>query len=1652
MFKSSCISATISSITYGTSYSNFVITTNEKLSTEALKNNIFSEGMAGSIVRKKSEKEVLVDISAMANPPTSFKFKYRGLTNFCEVGFSEATTHSITMPTAVFETVTITSAPVANKCANLVLTSIVTKPYSWDVEYSWTVQYTSTTTPTALTQIVSATKTGTLTVETGYLIEAATFQASLSITTPFSQTITSNVLTYTVQTTSTVDFACSPCKFTDRTKCIGLNSICWDDYTVYSLTYPLLFSENCLESVAPICYTIWNTNGLSDPQCLDFVPYIDFSKMWIKPNVISSAYFVDGILKLRIQFDIEVKTPVLSTCNAIFEEETLLLLGSSVKCLWYSAKVLDVVYSGTNNLVTSVKVRKNSIYYNYRYAINPSDSVSLTPTLPDLTGTLSINVAYVSSSCKTLPVTAVTSINGIFEYSYTWTLSYPQISVPSSIQSNFNLLASQNSKMISVSSADLLSDNYLKILLTVHVSTLNTDITSERTIYITSTVPAVRFASSELYELGLIGSKTNDLGLVIDSDPCNSGTLSDTSISFLVYSGTILTQINTRGSNEIKLEETLLATFKKYNLLSTNVKLGFKYNRYYNLTVCAKFTNYEKLSCRSKIIGIYKSPILVSIKDLPSFAEIPKPLSFNGVGSTIPLEIGEKVKFKWQCISCYSFVSNSDCECPSLLESEAASRVFSKTASKFSDFCKYKFRLSVTSQDGVFQRTNSSEVMFITTSSPVSMLEGKINYMGQNDIYFSFTLNYQGKDSDVSFKWALIEVSNTSPSNTFSHSKLNTFVYDFFSNKGVSLNSQCKNGDSEIPDTLKPSEITKNTNRVMGIKKAGMVSESTYEYAVLVQEPSVLSAIIISIKVPKKPASRSLSITPTSGLALETKFVLTYPVSSGENDPNEIINILAVNCYGSEKLVHYTVGSSTTFEGVLSSGKSSCGYQVTLVLRVILEKEAVDQNVTVIVQPSSSSIPSTISKHLSKAQATNSYTNTLTILSSVTSNFISEESDQTKENIKNSYDILSQMDNKVAGVYTQLDESSKLQFLNFSLNILENLLTHNTITNLNLTLQNLIEQKIDDYVCRLDTKSTNIIATAINTLSASAYLKTQRGGEQSYATIGATLEKLRKIKLPDLQPGGLAYEVTSPMIAIKMLKQYGKEFNEAQVVSNKVVTNVKETYASSNNIKTAETKVRLPGSLTQRVVDCMPNVGSYNTTFMVSTSLISLKVNPYENVKLNSYIDVNSITPLSYNTGYIEASVIKSIYRDLRRHKFDNVIDIYAQDTDMIQLTFNGSTLEKDASTTEYQQEVTIGKLNNSDTVEYVQPFESTEESRKNTMLIPVYREDTYWTNIECELTEVTDTEITTTSESIGSSKSYSFKHAVEIVTDSFTDILKVLKAGNYEMLVSFDKFDELTVKNFVILTFCAVIFFGMFITEYILFLKDKKELVKQKLKTLEYLVESKELPPPEGIIASIFHFFNLIKKKGLKAFSKENNNAVVPENNPNEDQLPAEAILHDNSFAPEPEVITSSKRFQDNVEKKIEEFKESPDNIDTTNGYTKFNEEEQKNLDNLFDLYKQKRNMYSEKELIEIFQKEVENCAPLNRRTRDYIQDTMMGYSGVFLILLQQELISALILVDLKITRPFKLLIFELVLFSDLAVNGLFFNSEDSVDVSEQH
>ena len=128
---------------------------------------------------------------------------------------------------------------------------------------------------------------------------------------------------------------------------------------------------------------------------------------------------------------------------------------------------------------------------------------------------------------------------------------------------------------------------------------------------------------------------------------------------------------------------------------------------------------------------------------------------------------------------------------------------------------------------------------------------------------------------------------------------------------------------------------------------------------------------------------------------------------------------------------------------------------------------------------------------------------------------------------------------------------------------------------------------------------------------------------------------MRVMKIRNVQPGGPSYMVNSSMISLKVFKSYDTDFN----LSHEVSSSVGETTGSEQS---RITRIELPGGLTPKVKSALPFEISSYTTFMISTSLTLLKFNPYVNVKTSASIYTSGMSSLSYNTNWIEASVIKN--------------------------------------------------------------------------------------------------------------------------------------------------------------------------------------------------------------------------------------------------------------------------------------------------------------------------------------------------------------------------------------------------------------------------
>ena len=114
---------------------------------------------------------------------------------------------------------------------------------------------------------------------------------------------------------------CGPCQFNDRTICASLNGMCWVDYNNFTVSYATITTP-CITAVAPICYEIWQTSNVTDNQCLDFAPSLNFTQMKLKVKL-TNATLSSNVLYVLAIFDNPIYRTGFTDCSTVFSQDTL---------------------------------------------------------------------------------------------------------------------------------------------------------------------------------------------------------------------------------------------------------------------------------------------------------------------------------------------------------------------------------------------------------------------------------------------------------------------------------------------------------------------------------------------------------------------------------------------------------------------------------------------------------------------------------------------------------------------------------------------------------------------------------------------------------------------------------------------------------------------------------------------------------------------------------------------------------------------------------------------------------------------------------------------------------------------------------------------------------------------------------------------------------------------------------------------------------------------------------------------------------------------------------------------------------------------------------------------------------------------------------
>ena len=156
-----------------------------------------------------------------------------------------------------------------------------------------------------------------------------------------------------------------------------------------------------------------------------------------------------------------------------------------------------------------------------------------------------------------------------------------------------------------------------------------------------------------------------------------------------------------------------------------------------------------------------------------------------------------------------------------------------------------------------------------------------------------------------------------------------------------------------------------------------------------------------------------------------------------------------------------------------------------------------------------------------------------------------------------------------------------------------------------------VSSKMSNYLTDVDSipGGTKIIPTIISTLSAVADVgNLSKSNNTFYGEVQNVINQVPDLKLEEIVAGAPPYSLSFPQIEIVMNNNYLSSFDSSQ-----------ETKTDKGSI------MQLPDNLTNAIKDEISNTTiNLNNTLTIGITLNGVSFNPYENIKKNANIDIDS--------------------------------------------------------------------------------------------------------------------------------------------------------------------------------------------------------------------------------------------------------------------------------------------------------------------------------------------------------------------------------------------------------------------------------------------
>eukprot|EP01022_Parablepharisma_sp_SALTPOND_P027084 TRINITY_DN6572_c0_g1_i1.p1 TRINITY_DN6572_c0_g1~~TRINITY_DN6572_c0_g1_i1.p1 ORF type:complete len:2609 (-),score=102.52 TRINITY_DN6572_c0_g1_i1:818-8608(-) len=1640
MFSADCANPSVTESTYGENWDKFRITLNRKLPNSLPVAPIFAAeyNMEEATLTRLSDFEIEVEVSGLDKPPLQYKLLSGTLLNICQVPFPSTFVYNVFQCHMDFlidcsahycsgdcqysrchkqsEQVLALYDYIRNNCIAFPYSNQqIQKPYPWTINYSWSATYSSPIPPTSTERLsllaIYSDTTSAITISPEDLYSDNALTVQLTIETPFSATVTSNTLSITPVSPNGKVFPCSPCQFTSRAICEALNGICWDDYLSYSEIYSLLSSQNCINAVAEECYIIWSTNGPHDPQCADFEFFLDFTKMKTQPHIISAKYIAEESFKLLIKFDVPIRNKYLGTCQSILADSMMEWLYNGIRnpvCIWRNQTTLEIVHDTTYGLLPYVQLKESVAFFDYNFSQIAAATDLVSITLPDLSGTVSLEGPFAISSCSDLILSVVTKNPGAIHYKFSWNFSYVNIELEAQEEEEINVYFDQfevfgDTKIVVIPSKYLIDGGILQSTVSVKAIELNNlTLSCSRNITITPNAPTVRYGYKSSPVLELRGDLLNKLDITINADPCSSSsdnaTPSPANITFSVYSGDDYTkEILNRNQTELAIESILYENYAQHRTILVSLEQLFEYTKYYNITTCV---HGRLVACDSIVVLIAKPPIKVTISGTENVAGLTRDVLLSSAKSELPESEGAAITYSWRCVKCYSYVSASACNCPRIDYYSYSQETLVLPAASLNEKSRYVFGLTIIASEENYIRTAYGEAEFVTVKDNINFVTGYIIHGKTNDIYFTFDVEYKGKDSDLSFEWELLEVRSLLPGESTYYSKLNTFFVEFFRQSGISLNSTSAQNDTDIPDFLRPTELTSNKVRILGIDKTKLRSRHKYVYAVTIKSPDSPSFSIVSITTPIYPQPRNIEIFPKNGTAFKDMFIIKHSAKDSNLDASLQYQIFRKDCGDSEAVaISPVLGTSNIYRTILVPGSPTCQHRVEIIIKATYEEESVYSSKAVIVMPAEDPPTIVIKKGLENLAKASSVTAD-EILSIVAALAQFEDKEETEVGKKNVHGMINLIDNVTSAKSEMVwrDHEKVLRY-NLTAATLGEICKHHKVNIECVHCEKMLEMLISWVsLIQYEEDSPHMVPTVLDTISALSEITVEKSFTKHFKRMSNLIDSIVEIKRRTIQPDAPNFIAITPMLSVYVIKQYEDNFD-------------KGGYYRGNNENSIS--LRLPPGLMVKIKENIPELNELKTIITVSTVIIAVRFNPYSTVRNNTDIEASSLTGHSYNSKLIRREVVQDIYKDLSNGNLNITCSDIGPKTHLVTTSFHASTIEKDSLIREFPQNITIGTLPDSKTVDFEFPYcasHNSSSSNVDDIIVPVYYfpENNSWTNANCSLTNKSESYLYVESKQLGrpdSKASNLMGKTIALTVDIIPNTMELIKSGNYEMLYTFEPLKTFTFKNALVVIVTVLILTGLLSTTIWIAAKDRAGYYNARVETLSSIIESPKPLEPENFMEKILQTIGRIKSKGISGAAGDTTAIIYPE-------------------------LDSSYSSQ----------------CDNTNGFNTFSEKEKEELRELYEIYKDRKEACTPLQLQNLLAGVLAQNKILQRRTKAHLEEKSIHGSTFKLLLLMHEIYQALCVLDLKTPRTMKLLVLALIFMGETALSGYFFSPEEDL------